>query len=190
MTSWSNSGRRRDLLPALVAVALAMALACGGDGQPAVREAPTDDATPETMAQSAPSPVVTMPASPVPAWRTLAPLPTPRSEVATVALDGKVYVIGGMGPADAGVKAEVYDPATDTWRAVAPLPQPLHHPAAAAVGGKIYVIGGFRDGFLPVSDVYEYDPASDSWRRRASLPTPGGHWARPSSTAAYTQSVG
>lgn len=31
-------------------------------------------------------------------WRQVAPLPTARSEVATVALTGKVYVIGGLTP--------------------------------------------------------------------------------------------
>jgi N-acetylneuraminic acid mutarotase len=94
--------------------------------------------------------------------------------VATLALDGRVYVIGGLGTGDAGVKVEAYDPASDSWRAVAPLPQPIHHPAAVALAGKIYVIGGFRDGFMPLNDVHEYDPASDAWRRRAPLPTPRG----------------
>ena len=46
-------------------------------------------------------------------WTTLAPMPTERSEVAAVDLDGKIYVFGGFG---AGATAnEEYDPSTNTW---------------------------------------------------------------------------
>ena len=47
-------------------------------------------------------------------WTTLAPVPTPRSEVATVELEGKIYVFGGFGTGSTA--NEVYDPATDAWR--------------------------------------------------------------------------
>ena len=101
-------------------------------------------------------------------WTTLAQMPTPRSEVAAVALEGKVYVFGGFG---AGSTAnEVYDPATDTWLRLAPIPTPVNHTGAVALDGNIYLIGGFDPGFGPVGTVWAYDPGDDSWTAKADLP--------------------
>jgi len=109
-------------------------------------------------------------ASPTPApsagtWRTLAPMPTPRTEVAVAALDGLIYVVGGF-EADGSVsaKVEVYDPISDTWDGVAPLPAPRHHAAAVAFIGRVFVIGGFATSFSdPRADVWSYDSASKRW---------------------------
>src|SRR5689334_13923008 len=53
----------------------------------------------------------------LPHWETLAPLPGgARQECAVVALDGKVYVIGGFDKAAAIVAdVEVYDPQAGVW---------------------------------------------------------------------------
>ncbi len=104
-------------------------------------------------------------------WRQVAPLPTARSEVATVALTGKVYVIGGLTPGG-GVtdKVEAYDPVSDSWGERAPLPWARHHAAAAVVGGKIYLIGGFGGP----NNVLEYDPATNTWDAMAGMPAARG----------------
>lgn len=79
-------------------------------------------------------------------WHTAAPMPLERTEVATAALDGKIYVIGGFkkffigGVADA---VQMYDPTLDRWEDRAALPQALHHVAAAGIDGKLYVVGGY-----------------------------------------------
>jgi N-acetylneuraminic acid mutarotase len=73
-------------------------------------------------------------------WATKAPTPSARTEVAAVALGGKIYVMGGFGKN--GDLVEEYNPATDRWRRRAPQPRPLHHVGPAAVAGKIYVLGG------------------------------------------------
>ena len=92
-----------------------------------------------------------------------------------MALDGHVYVMGGLTP-DGGVtsKVEAYDPVSDSWEEKAALPLALHHVGATVLEGKIYVIGGFTSGFKPVDTVFQYDPAIDTWRARAPLPTPRG----------------
>ena len=105
-------------------------------------------------------------------WSILAPVPTARSEVAAVKLNGKLYVLGGFG---LGATAnEEYDPITNAWRQRASIPQPVNHAAAVALGGKIYLIGGFDGRFRPVNSVWVYDPEVDAWTRRADLPTPRG----------------
>jgi len=105
-------------------------------------------------------------------WSNLAPVPTPRSEVAVAELNGKVYVFGGFGR---GATAnEEYDPANDSWRQRAPIPRGVDHPAVAALGGKIFLIAGFDGRFRPVDRVWAYDPETDTWTQKSDLPTPRG----------------
>ena len=105
-------------------------------------------------------------------WSSLAPMPTPRSEVAAAKLNEKIYVFGGFGAG--ATKNEEYDPQSNTWRNLAPIPQGVDHAAAVPLGGKIYLIGGFDGRFRPVDTVWSYDPMSDIWDRKADLPTPRG----------------
>lgn len=119
-------------------------------------------------------------------WRTAAPMPTKRTEVAAAALDGKIYVVGGFEKPSLGNvmsfaitrSVEVYDPTTDRWTSKAPLPVGLHHVGIGVVHGRLYVVGGYSKSGLsvwnPVATVYAYDPATDSWMERASMPTARG----------------
>ena len=119
-------------------------------------------------------------------WRTVAPMPTKRTEVAAAALDGKIYVVGGFEKPNLGNvlnftitrSVEMYDPVTDRWTSKAPMPVGLHHVGIGVVDGRLYVIGGYsRSGLSvwnPVATVYTYDPATDSWTERAPMPTPRG----------------
>ena len=119
-------------------------------------------------------------------WRTAAPIPTKRTEVAAATLDGKIYVVGGIEKPSLGnvmnfaitPSVEAYDPATDRWVSKAPLPVGLHHVGIGVVGGRLYVIGGYTKSAFsvwnPVASVYAYDPVMDSWTERAPMPTPRG----------------
>jgi N-acetylneuraminic acid mutarotase len=128
-------------------------------------------------------------------WTELAPMPTSRGSAQAVAVDGKIYVIGGAHanipqkpmtePVWAGVPdivgrtVEEYDPATNTWRSRAPMQTGRNHFLAAAVDGKIYAVNG-RVGapFVTMSDVTDlveaYDPATDSWTYKGRAPTRRG----------------
>src|SRR5690606_757027 len=75
-------------------------------------------------------------------WREGAPVPTPRSGVAAVALDGIAYVFGGETRQVTFAEAEAYDPATDTWTTLPPLPTPRHGFGAAVHDGRIYTLMG------------------------------------------------
>lgn len=142
------------------AIPLLLALAIAGCvGFATQSPAPLDIATPGT-------------------WTALAPMPTPRQEVAVAALGGRIFVLGGFGPtAEPMATVEVYDPSTNTWEPRAPLPVPTHHAAAAVVGNRLFVVGGFTGGrvsWTPLADVYEYDAARNSWMPRAALPLARG----------------
>jgi N-acetylneuraminic acid mutarotase len=119
-------------------------------------------------------------------WRTAAPAPTKRTEVAAVTLRDKIYVVGGFEqPSLSNVmnlsitaSVEEYDPSTDRWTTKVPMPVGLHHAGIGVTGGQLYVIGGYKQSGLsvwnPVATVYAYDPAMDSWTERATMPTARG----------------
>lgn len=118
-----------------------------------------------------------MPTSP---WKKAAPFPEPDEELYGVALNGKMYVIGGWDDGKAGGVNYEYNPTTDKWTKKQPMPRPAHHAALAAANGKIYVMGGFvppKDTAIPIGgawepidNAWEYDPAADSWKSLAPLP--------------------
>jgi N-acetylneuraminic acid mutarotase len=104
-------------------------------------------------------------------WKSLMPLMRgARQEHSVVALDGKVYVIGGIAPGSVA-SVEVYDPAQNAWSDAAPLPRSLNHANVAAANGKIYVGGMEGDfPFYAVGDSYAYDPGTDAWSPIAPMP--------------------
>lgn len=110
------------------------------------------------------------------AWSARAALPTPRQEMPSALLGGRIYTPGGIdADRSAEVRMDVYDPATDRWTPAPPLPEARHHFGIAVAGGKLYVIGGYQPGPLPwaPSDaVFEFDPATQAWTRKAPMPAP------------------
>lgn len=110
-------------------------------------------------------------------WRTAAPLEPPRQDHAAVALNDKLYVIGGDAAGAGATAVMVYDPAANTWsRLEHPLPTPRRFPAAAVAGERIYVIGGIAGGKASAA-VEALDPATGTWQQLAPLPTPRWHAA-------------
>ncbi|MHC4146345.1 MAG: Kelch repeat-containing protein [Planctomycetota bacterium] len=109
-------------------------------------------------------------------WTQKADMPTPRWGPSAAAVNGKIYVIGGLtsetsflnGKAISAV--EEYDPATDIWTRKADMPAARSYLEGSlpVVDGKIYVIGG---GKSAVARVDVYDPATDTWSRATDMPT-------------------
>jgi outer membrane protein assembly factor BamB/N-acetylneuraminic acid mutarotase len=97
----------------------------------------------------------------------------------TTQLDGKIYVVGGLGAAhNTLASVEEYDPATDTWRSLADLPAPRSSLGVVSTYyGKIYAIGGLDSAGYPTDSVYEYDPWTGVWSSRKSLPAPRADFA-------------
>ncbi|HEX7926240.1 MAG TPA: kelch repeat-containing protein [bacterium] len=105
----------------------------------------------------------------IPSWEIAAPMPTPRGEAWAVAVNGKIYVIGGGDGAAVLGTVEEYDIATDTWTncggGCAPKTTPSVQLVVGALGGKIYAFGGFTvgDGSAATAAVEVFDPAANSW---------------------------
>jgi hypothetical protein len=123
-------------------------------------------------------------------WESKAPMQQARAGLGVVAVNGKIYAIGGStasGPYPPDAFAgdfvgtnEEYDPETDTWTYRASMPTPRAHFAIAAYQNKIYCIGGAvgftvdeRTGFYSYieSGVTEvYDTVTNTWATKKPMP--------------------
>jgi len=107
-------------------------------------------------------------------WRTVAPLPSPRSDLAAVAHGGKVFVFGGCtGTASAPSvtnEVDMYDPDTNTWTILAPMPTQRASLVAGHKGNLVYAIGGTNGvSALNVNEVYDF--SANSWSTNTPMPT-------------------
>jgi len=107
-------------------------------------------------------------------WNTKTSMSQARYGLGAVAVDGKIYAIGGQ--TDAGDSYvgtnERYDPNKDTWTTRKAMPTARSYFGIAACQGKIYCIGGSNtEGSLYVNEVY--DPATDRWSTKAPMPVNG-----------------
>ena len=109
-------------------------------------------------------------------WTRKADMRYARSGASAVAVNNKIYVIGGWVSGLGTIPiAEEYDPTADTWTRKSDMPTPRWNTAPSVVNGKIYTIGGFSGDSssaqaLPTVEVY--DPAMDTWTRATEMRTP------------------
>jgi N-acetylneuraminic acid mutarotase len=112
-------------------------------------------------------------------WETKVAMPTNRSSMRAVTLDGKIYVIAGNPNEFSTVNTtEVYDPTSDSWTTKTDVPYGVAYYGSAAVDGKIYVIGGqveFPHEHRNPGFVQIYDAATDAWSQGTPHPMPA--WA-------------
>ena len=91
-----------------------------------------------------------------------APMLTPRNRLGVVALNGRVYAIGGSSTPI----VEGYDPVGNTWRSRASMPQWRQSFAlAVATNGLIYATDG------PNTLMDAFDPAANTWTPRSDALT-------------------
>jgi hypothetical protein len=92
-----------------------------------------------------------------------APMLTPGSRLAVVALNGRVYAMGGWGR---DTLVEEYDPVANAWTTRAPMPRVRwSFGLAAATNGRIFATSG-PDTFLD-----EFSPSGNVWAGKSPAPT-------------------
>jgi Kelch motif len=124
-------------------------------------------------------------------WRPLAPLPQGRSAGGLVAMDGRLYLVGGVVDGGLAGDTQVYDPAADRWSAAPGLPTPREHLGAAASGGKVYVVGGRTGGIgSNLAAAEAFDPGTGRWSAVAELPTARGGLAATATAGGQVVAVG
>jgi len=106
----------------------------------------------------------------------------PRSEIHAAALDGRIYVAGGIGFFRTLSSCAAFHAAAEQWADCPDLPRSLHHVGMAAGDGKVFASGGYvslpfnqdPDGALFMLDVAG---DADRWVELAPLPAPLGQHA-------------
>jgi len=90
----------------------------------------------------------------------------PRHGLAVVAVNGRIYAIGGHG---GGNVVEEYNPQTDTWTRKADMPHARANFAYFVYDNRIYVLGvGGGHPYSTTVDVF--DPATNTWTRNGYTP--------------------
>src|SRR5919108_4750311 len=85
-----------------------------------------------------------------PRWRSAAPVPVARTEVAAALFGREIAVVGGfLASGGNSTRADAYSPTRNRWRRLPDLPAPVDHAMAAGRGSPPYLVGGFRPGVLP-----------------------------------------
>ncbi|MEO2005048.1 MAG: kelch repeat-containing protein [Candidatus Poribacteria bacterium] len=99
-------------------------------------------------------------------WVTRPDMPTPRYRSAGLAIDGRIYVVGGRGEGDVGWlrTTEVYDPVANRWAKRADMPLVDRDLGAAVVAGRNFIVGS--------EAVLRYKAGADVWELETMLPTP------------------
>jgi N-acetylneuraminic acid mutarotase len=70
------------------------------------------------------------------------PMPSKRSGIGAVSIDGLIYVLGGEQNQGTFNNNERYDPVSDTWSIEMPMPTARHGLGVASIDDKIFAVGG------------------------------------------------
>ncbi|NTW80237.1 MAG: S8 family serine peptidase, partial [Geobacteraceae bacterium] len=109
---------------------------------------------------------------PVIGWVTKASMPTPISRAASGVVNGKIYVMGGIGAATRD-QVQIYNTQDDSWATGNPISLGVMAPASATLGDTIYLAGG-DTGFEPWNTgvVQYYNTSNAQSQQIGSLLTP------------------
>ena len=108
------------------------------------------------------------------AWQPISDVPFRRQYAAATAVDGKVWLFGGIATKTSSTTTKSFDPETNRWSTGPGLPVPLHHFSAVTYKGEAVVIGGFIPGAELTSDQSDgvYVLREGTWERLPSLNHP------------------
>jgi len=84
-------------------------------------------------------------------------VPTGRSGVAAIELEGSIYLFGGESdnPSATFNNVERYNPETDRWEELPPMPTARHGLGAGVLAGSIHVVSGGPQAGMSFSDAHE-----------------------------------
>ena len=103
---------------------------------------------------------------------------TPRDNLCSCVVNGKIYVIGGFDGAVDLTAVEIFDPATTAWSTPTTTGSFEQRGvfAIAVIDGKIYTLGGYDNGVL-TSKTQVLDPATNIWTTLSTTGTFTPRWA-------------
>lgn len=101
--------------------------------------------------------------------------PAPGHHHAAEVLDGKLWLLGGLGGSAPGV-VQILDPETSTWQLGPPMPFRAGSSASSVIDGRFFVAGGIV-GNTTTGAAAMLDPVTMTWTSIAPMPKPRNHAA-------------
>lgn len=101
-------------------------------------------------------------------WSSVPPLPRPLHHSNVAAVNGKLFVLGGMVGVDgwpAVGSSFSYDPATQKWEQLESLPDPRGAAAVGVWGNTVYLAGGSKAKGNPTPKLSAFDTMVGKWTR-------------------------
>lgn len=91
---------------------------------------------------------------------------------ATRLADGRVLVVGGIGPSTAATSTcEIWDPVTGNWTATGSMATArYYHTATLLASGKVLIVGG-TNGVASLATCEIFDPSTNVWTSTGSMAT-------------------
>ena len=97
-------------------------------------------------------------------WRLASPMPTARTGVSAVELDGLIYVMGGVGTnGDVLNLVEIYNPDTDVWDSGPELRTARFNAASVVYNDTILLMGGADSVGVALKKVEVFVPSENRW---------------------------
>lgn len=113
-------------------------------------------------------------------WATKASAPNPVDDSLGVAANGKLYVLGGMNSSGVVLRADRYNPSTNSWERLPNPPERITHAQPVVSGNYIYLVGGYvgtGNGFEQIwatKHVWRFDTVNLKWSAMPDLPIARG----------------
>ena len=89
------------------------------------------------------------------------------------AVNGCLYVLGGLSRTSAVSCVWRYDPISNTWSEVSPMLTGRAYSKTGVINNKLYVVGGvsgYRGGLTPLQSAEVFDPDTGLWSEVPSMP--------------------
>ncbi|XP_010541375.1 PREDICTED: F-box/kelch-repeat protein At1g22040-like [Tarenaya hassleriana] len=89
------------------------------------------------------------------------------------AVDGCLYVLGGLSKSCTANSVLRFDPVLNKWNEVSPMLESRAYSKTGILNNKLYVVGGInhgRGGFSPLRSAEVYDPSANAWSEVPSMP--------------------
>lgn len=103
-------------------------------------------------------------------WGAGPALTQPRWQLQGLAVDGKLWAIGGYYESGFCADIEIYNPATGTWTVLANPFSGWGQAFAVASNGRVYAMSGLASCLTLAATVEEYDPVSAVLTPKANIP--------------------
>jgi hypothetical protein len=106
-----------------------------------------------------------------PRWRSAAPVPVARTEVAAALFGREIAVVGGfLASGRNSSRSDAYSPVRNRWRRLPKLPTTVDHAMAAGRGSELYVVGGYGPGSVALSTAFVL--RAGGWSPLPAMPAP------------------